>query len=448
MPQQLTTKSAARRPGLSALSLVFISSYACQGLAQHFCMIAQPLNNFLKSGLKLDAVSVSMAVSLLMLPWVVKPIYGLLSDAQDFARAGDRRRRFLAGVHIAAALAYCVLALLLALGGGSGPYALYLAVGMVALAGIFIAFSTVVFVSITVEHGREGKGSRLFFGEQAVAYSTANIAAVFIGGQLCGRLSPSMAFIWALALSAGVLFLQGFFLNRFLRHPSLNKQQVQDIGDGAAENWPRQSKNLSIWVKSKTLLSHRPFLITLLFLTLWNLSPSLGVSLYFYECDKLRFTQGQIGTMAACTSAGTLIGAFIFRFFLARLFKDGRSTYFIVVLGVISNLSYLMLTTPASGMVIELFRGFATFVATLAIYGLAADVSPRGLTATAMAVQIAVFNLASEGSIALGGFLYGRLFNKELLPLIVVSSVTTLLTAFLIPYLTSTGCKQAAKAAG
>ena len=95
--------------GQSQTSLIFIAAYICQGISQHFCLIAQPLNNFLKNGLHLDAGQVSVAVSALMLPWVIKPIYGLMADYFGFARAGLRRRRFLATVHWLAASAYGLL---------------------------------------------------------------------------------------------------------------------------------------------------------------------------------------------------------------------------------------------------------------------------------------------------------------------------------------------------
>jgi MFS family permease len=435
----------ARSNGKSdALTLVFVCAYVCQGICQHFCLIAQPLNNFLRTALGLDAASVGYYVSLLMVPWVIKPIYGLVSDSWSFARPGPNRLRFLLCAHIVAGLAYAMLACaLFGINYSPSPAIAYVVIASIALGGVFIAFTTVVLVAMTVDLEEQGKSPRLYFGQQAMAYSIANIAAVAAGGALCAHLPAGRALSAGLAIAAAFLLLMPLILLRGLSRSQPAPHAVEQAVEQAAEQAARkaagevagEATGIGTIERFKKLARNPAFFVTLLFLTLWNLSPSLGVSLYFFECEKLKFTQAQIGMLAACTSTGTVAGAFAFRYWLVRFFKGGRSTYALVALGVLSNLSYFFLSSVESGMAIEFFRGFATFVATLAIYGLAADVSPPGLTATAMAIQIAVSNLALEGSIALGGFLYARIFGKELLPLIVVSSVTTLLTAFLVPYL-------------
>gem|GEM_PF-149789 len=450
----MSSFSSPDRESVKTISLIFVCGYLCQGVVQHFCLISQPLNNYLKAGLHLDAAQVSLCVSGLMLPWVIKPIYGMVADQRQFTKAGSKRKRFLIRVHLFAAAAYAILALLLfGFAGALHLWTLAPVLVLIALAGVCIAFSTVIFVAMTVEQSHQDEGgSRLYFGEQAIAYSVANMAAVYVGGWLCGRLAPGAALAWALLTAAAVLLVACFFYARLFKGGHLSSAGAGENNDVRVDNSDAGSVDSNIELntdistepllaKLRALVASRPYLITLLFLTLWNLSPSLGVSLYYYECDKLHFTQTVIGKLAACTSFGTLAGAFIFRAG-NHFFKERRSTYLLVVLSVAATLSYTQLSTPLSGAIIEFCRGLVTMVATLAIYGLAADVSPRALSATAMAVQVAVFNLAQEGSFALGGFLYDRLFNRELLPLIVVSSLTTLLTAILIPYLGRSGCKQ------
>ncbi|MBS1990969.1 MAG: MFS transporter [Cyanobacteria bacterium SZAS LIN-3] len=432
-----TTDSAKTAPELSAraVSLIFACGYLCQGVVQHFCLIAQPLNNYLKAGLHLDAAQVAFCVSLLMLPWVIKPIYGIVSDQRRFTRAGSKRKRFLIGIHLAAAAFYAALALFLfLLPAILPPGSLWPVLILIALAGVCIAFVTVIFVAMTVEqsHLDPGGSTRSFFGEQALAYSLANMAAVYCGGLLCAALPPARALAMGLVSAACVLLVASLFYARLLPASSATQPPLEPLAATDSE---------TLLAKLKRLASSRAYVLTLLFLTLWNLSPSLGVSLYYFECDKLHFSQGTIGQLAACTSAGTLLGSLVFRI-TSGFFQKRRSTYLLIALSVATTLSYTALSTPLSGAVIEFCRGLITMVATLAIYGLAADVSPREVSATAMAVQIAVFNLAQEGSFALGGFLYARVFHKELLPLIVVSSLTTLLTAILVPYLGRSGCKQ------
>jgi len=433
----MSSFSSPDRESVKTISLIFVCGYLCQGVVQHFCLISQPLNNYLKAALHLDAAQVSLCVSCLMLPWVIKPIYGMVADQRQFTKAGSKRKRFLIKLHLLAAAAYAILALILFTYGGAYQFWTVAPVlTLICLAGVCIAFATVIFVAMTVEqsHQSESSGSRSYFGEQALAYSVANMAAVYCGGWLCGRLAAAAAFAWSLTAAALVLILVCFSYRLLFKDSKDGAIAADADADSEQDIRPLPEK-------LRALAGSRPYLITLLFLTLWNLSPSLGVSLYFFECDKLHFSQAIIGKLAACTSFGTLAGAFVFRA-ASQFFKERRSTYLLVVLSVAVTLSYTQLSTPQSGAIIEFFRGLVTMVATLAIYGLAADVSPRALSATAMAVQVAVFNLAQEGSFALGGFLYDRIFNRELLPLIVVSSLTTLLTAILIPYLGRSSCKQ------
>jgi len=435
----MSSFSSQNRESFSTISLIFVCGYLCQGVVQHFCLISQPLNNYLKAGLQLDAAQVSFCVSLLMLPWVIKPIYGMVADHWQFTKAGSKRKRFLIRIHLFAAAAYAILALLLFACGAALYGYLWLVLLLIALAGVCIAFATVVFVAMTVEqsHMADSIGTRSYFGEQAIAYSLANMAAVYAGGLLCSRLAPYAALAWGLVVAAGVLIFVCFFYARLFT----NNQFFKDAQSAAPTSDSADRNIETLATKLRHLARSRPYLLTLLFLTLWNLSPSLGVSLYYFECDRLHFSQAIIGKLAACTSLGTLVGSFVFRG-SAEFFKERRSTYLLVALSVMATLSYTLLSTPLTGAIIEFCRGLITMVATLAIYGLASDVSPRSISATAMAVQVAVFNLAQEGSFALGGFLYDRVFARELLPLIVVSSLTTLLTAILIPYLGRSSCKQ------
>ena len=381
---------------------IVAGTYVCQGITQHFCLIAQPLNNFLKVALKLDPASASFCVALLMVPWVIKPIYGMLADSKKFALPGKSRRLFLIWSHLLAGLVYAILAFTLFLLPGALPHwILHVTIGLIALAGIGIAFITVVIVAMTVSRSEKGESSRQYFGQQALSYSLANMAAVAAGGALCARLAPANALACGLTVSAIILFLLPLYLWPFLKEDNVaTRPDTNSLADSQAEEnavSSHVSSSVSLWPRLKALAGERPYLVTLLFLILWNLSPNLGVSLYFYECDKLKFTQAQIGLLSACTSAGTIVGALIFRYWLAEFFQQRRSTYLLVLLGVVSTVAYMLLSTPWSGALIEILHGLTFMVATLALYGLAADVSPPGLTATAMAIQIALLNLASEG---------------------------------------------------
>ena len=62
------------------LVVLFGLAYFAQGLGQAGGLISQPLNYYLKSGLGLNPAQVSEDLAILTLPWVSKPLYGVVSE--------------------------------------------------------------------------------------------------------------------------------------------------------------------------------------------------------------------------------------------------------------------------------------------------------------------------------------------------------------------------------
>ena len=74
-------------------------------------------------------------------------------------------------------------------------------------------------------------------------------------------------------------------------------------------------------------------------------------------------------------------------------------------------------------------------IATIASLTLAAQCVPRRAEGFAFAGLMSVSNLADIGSINIGAFLYERVFDGHLAPLIIVAAATTALAAILVPLL-------------
>ena len=84
------------------LVVLFGLAYFAQGLGQSGGLISQPLNYYLKAGLGLNPAQVSEYLAILTLPWVIKPLYGLVSDYLPLF--GYRRKTWLILVNNVAAL--------------------------------------------------------------------------------------------------------------------------------------------------------------------------------------------------------------------------------------------------------------------------------------------------------------------------------------------------------
>ena len=83
----------------------FALVYVVEGIGQTGGLIAQPLNYFLKQTYGWTPVQVTAYLTVLNLPWIIKPVYGVVSDFLPLF--GYRRKSYLVLANLMAAVAYC-----------------------------------------------------------------------------------------------------------------------------------------------------------------------------------------------------------------------------------------------------------------------------------------------------------------------------------------------------
>lgn len=90
------------------ICVFFAIAYLSQGIScAQFGVIAQPIQFFLMKGLDLSAAQVSSYMALMMLPWVIKPFYGLISDFVPFL--GYRRKSYLVLSNVITSVAFATM---------------------------------------------------------------------------------------------------------------------------------------------------------------------------------------------------------------------------------------------------------------------------------------------------------------------------------------------------
>jgi hypothetical protein len=85
--------------------LFFGLVYVVEGIGQTGGLIAQPLNYYLKQTFGWTPVQVTAYLTILNLPWIIKPVYGIVSDFLPLF--GYRRKAYLVIANAAGAAAYC-----------------------------------------------------------------------------------------------------------------------------------------------------------------------------------------------------------------------------------------------------------------------------------------------------------------------------------------------------
>src|ERR1700760_1657215 len=97
------------RPVIDRTMWFFAIVYAVEGTCQAKSGIMwQPLSHWLKESVQWDPVAISASLAILDLPWIIKPLWGAISDFVPLF--GYRRRPYLVLANIAAFLAFAWVA--------------------------------------------------------------------------------------------------------------------------------------------------------------------------------------------------------------------------------------------------------------------------------------------------------------------------------------------------
>ena len=140
----------------------FALVYVVEGLGQTGGLIAQPLNYFLKETYGWTPVEVTAYLTVLNFPWIIKPVYGIVSDFVPLF--GYRRKAYLVLANAAAAAAYLWVAGLIA------PGAILLGLLLTAYA---MAASSTLSGAVLVENGQRLGASDTFVNQEWLAFVDA-----------------------------------------------------------------------------------------------------------------------------------------------------------------------------------------------------------------------------------------------------------------------------------
>jgi MFS family permease len=393
-------------PAISRTMWFFAIVYAVEGIGQARSGIMwQPLSHWLKEAMHWDSVTISASLAILDLPWVIKPLWGAISDFVPLF--GYRRRPYLVLANIGAFAAFAWVATIDSTAG---------MIPALTVTAFAMAISSTLCGALLVETGQKNNTTASFVNQQWLWYNIALMVASLVAGYLIEILSPLGALHAAawIAAVAPLAIIGGVWLI----------QEPRAKVDMAALR-ERLSALLSVF-------RNRDLWFVGGFLFLYYFSPGIGTPLYFQMTDRLGFSQGFIGELSAIAAGGWIVGGLLFRWRLNRL--NRRALLQLSILGgVLSTLAYLLLSTPATAVAIWFVGGITSMIAMIATMSLAAESCPEGAEGFAFAAMMSIVNLTGPLSDTLGSVLYEHVFNQRLGPLIIVSAAATSLVFFLIP---------------
>ena len=398
----------AARGDIRRLMLFFAIVYAVEGIGQaRVGIILQPLTNYLKSD-GWTPLQVTAYFGALNFPWVIKPVFGLVSDLVPLF--GYRRTSYLILASACAAAGYAGIAVL----DQPSEFALFL-----LLTSYAMATASTLCGALLAENGRNFQQSSLFVGQQWLWFYVAIMLSAFVGGELVEQLSAPAALKAAAAIAAVAPIAVLLATPLLLKEPrtSASREALRDTLQGIV-----------------AALKARKLWLVAAFLFLYAFAPGFGTPLYYHMTDRLHFSQSYIGTLGSIAAAGWIAGAVLHRWLLRRL-SAGALLYLSIVLGTASAASFLLLTDETTAAIVNFANGLAQMIATIATLTLAAQYCPARAEGFAFAGLMSVSNLADICSINAGALLYEHVFDSRLGPLIVVSAATTAVAAVLVPWL-------------
>jgi MFS family permease len=402
-----------KTPDGRRLAILFAVVYFSQGM---YHVADQVVTLRLKETLGLTPAQVGTFGMIVLVPWVIKPIYGLISDG--FPLFGRRRKSYF--------VLTCALATLagVALWLQGEPTYWSLAV-FATVMGLGIAFTDVLTDAMMVENGKPLGLTGAFQSVQWTAINVATLLVGVVGGYFAQHRMLHAGFMIAAAFPFVALIMGAAFI-----HEPLAKSQREEFREA--------------WRGIRHAVRDRTMWVVAGFIFFWTFSPSLGIPLFYYQTDTLKFSQQFIGLLGSLASVAAIIGAAAYGP-LSRLVPLHRLIVASIVVSTVATLGYLFYNGAASAIVIDTVFGGIGMLTQLAFLDLAAKACPKHAEGTFFALLMSVYNLGAQGSQVFGGYLYEWTGYNAL---VWISAAMTGAAYFLLPLVNIPQIERRARAAG
>jgi hypothetical protein len=296
------------------LKWIFGTTYSVQGSS---ALSDIPTLYFVKFVLEMGDAGGQFFQALKSIGWLLKPLWGFISDR--FPLFGYRRKSWFVLMALLGVLFWIVNALCAAF---------EIRIPLIYLIGFNLAFSTYAFVDVVadalmVEHGRKLKRVGSFINFQWTMLALANAVTTALSGWFQEKILDGELAYWVVFLATGLppLISAGVgYVNipetplssrrRNRKTPLLGCLQWHSNVVSAMRSWPAR---LWLFGRENSLL-----MLLVLFIVLWNFSPSIGYIERSYLIDKRGFTPAVFGTVLTLQAITFLLSIVTYRYFQRR----------------------------------------------------------------------------------------------------------------------------------
>ncbi|MGF1512461.1 MAG: folate/biopterin family MFS transporter [Elainellaceae cyanobacterium] len=398
------------RPSLELAAILLV--YFVQGTLG----LAQlAVSFFLKDELGLSPTQMAALLGVVSIPWIVKPVFGFISDGLPIF--GYRRRPYLILSGLVGAAAWVTLATVVD--------SAIAATVVITLSSASIALSDVIVDSLVVERAR--RESQAAAGSlQSLCWGTAAVGGLltaYFSGSLLEEFSSQTVFLITASFPLLVSCVAGL----------INEEKTEATQGMAIV---RQQVGLL-----RQAVSQRAIWMPALFIFLWQSTPSSDSAFFFFSTNDLGFSAEFLGRLRLVTSAAAIAGIWLFQRFFKKVPFRVIFRWTILISAVLGLTSLLLVTHANRALGIDdrwfslgdsLVLTVMGEIAYMPILVLAARICPPGVEATLFALLMSILNLARLVSHEGGALLTKALGITEasfeqLWLLVLIANVSTLL---------------------
>ena len=375
---------------------------------------------FLKDELALSPAQVAALMGIAALPWVIKPVFGFLSDGLPLF--GYKRRPYLVLSGLLGTAAWLSLATVVDTA--------WAATAAILLGSLSVAISDVIVDSLVVERAREeslsdsGSLQSLTWGASAVG----GLITAYLSGWLLEHFSTQTVF--AITATFPLLVSAVAWL--------IAEERVSD-----------RPNTLVVWNQIRQLrgaITQKAIWLPAAFIFIWQATPSADSAFFYFTTNELGFQPEFLGRVRLVTSIASLIGVWLFQRFLKNIPFRSLMGWTTVISTVLGMTALILVTHTNRTLGIDdhwfslgdsLILTMMGQIAWMPILVLAARLCPEGVEATLFALLMSINNLAGLLSHELGALLTHWLgitetnFDKLWLLVLITNSSSLLPLPFL-----------------
>ncbi|VAH30109.1 unnamed protein product [Triticum turgidum subsp. durum] len=337
---------------------------------------------YLKDDLHLDPAETAVISGFSSLPWLIKPIYGFISDSIPLY--GYRRRSYLILSGFLGTLSWSLMATVVNSKYGAGF--------SILLGSLSVAFSDVVVDSMVVERAR-GESQSTSGSLQSLCWGSSAFGGI-VSAYFSGSLVDAYGVRFVFGITAFLPLMTSavaVLVNEHRLTPGEHAMSVS--GSGFIESSIQHIKQLWTSVKQPNI-----FLPTL-FIFLWQATPHSESAMFFFM-----YVSEFLGRVKLVTSIASLLSVGIYNYFLKAVHL--RKIFLVTtIIGSALGMTQVLLVTGLNrqfGISDEWFSigdsliitvlGQAAFMPVLV---LAAKLCPPGMEATLFATLMSISNAGS-----------------------------------------------------